>query len=293
MIACDLDGTLLNRYETIAPETAAMIKAIESLGVPFILITRRHHHAVEPFGDILAMREPVISLDGALIRSIHAPEPVDMVRLDQEFALDIADEIEGTSDVECSMVTSDAFLTLRPGVWLPSHHQHWNIATVMVKSFEPAARGEQILEVIASGAYHAVNRVLRYVEEKMRPGELKLRLYESHSQSDHWYLEVRSAEATKYGALVRLIQRYGIELAEVIGIGDHYNDVDFCRKSGYVVAPLNAVKEMKEIADFITERDCTEQGIDEFLAYFLRVRGMQFDASSMNGTVQEQRKRSR
>jgi Cof subfamily protein (haloacid dehalogenase superfamily) len=293
LIACDLDGTLLNRYEMIAPETAAMIKAIESLGIPFVLITRRHHRAVEPFGDVLRMAEPVISLDGALIRNIHAEEPIDMVPLDQEFALDIADEIEATSDVECSMVTPDAFLTLKGGVHLPSHHQHWNIQTVTLPDFDAPARQGIILEVIASGSYHAVNGILHYVEEKMRPGELKLRLYESHSQSDHWYLEVRSAAATKYDALVRLIRRYGIALTEVVGIGDHYNDVDFCRKSGYVVAPKNAVKEMKEIADFITARDCTEQGIDEFLAYFLRVRGVEIDPDDLNPPTPEKRRRSR
>jgi Cof subfamily protein (haloacid dehalogenase superfamily) len=293
LIACDLDGTLLNRYEMIAPETAAMVAAIESLGIPFVLITRRHHRAVEPFGEVLRLPEPVISLDGALIRNIHAEEIIDSAPLDQEFALDIADEIASTSDVECSMVTPDAFLTLVPGVHLPSHHQHWNIKTATVESFEAAAREGIILEVIASGGYHAVNNILQYVDAKMRQGELKLRLYESRSQSDHWYLEVRSARATKYDALVRLIKTYGVALGEVIGIGDHYNDVDFCRKSGYVVAPRNAVKEMKEIADFVTARDCTEQGIDEFLAYFLSVRGATFDPDAIRPPGPERRRRSR
>lgn len=293
LIACDLDGTLLDRYEMIAPETAALIKAIESLGVLFVLITRRHHHAVVPFGEVLRMTEPVISLDGALIRNIQEEQPIDMARLDQEFALDIADEIEGTEDVACCMVTPDLFLTLEPDVILPSHHAHWNIGRAVVPSFEDAAKEGIILEVIASGGYHAVNAILQYVEKKMRRGELKVRLYESQSQSDHWYLELRSAAATKYDALVRLIQRYGITLEEVVGIGDNYNDVDFCRKSGYVVAPRNAVKEMKEMADFITARDCTEQGIDEFLSYFLQTRGVEFDLDAIHPPDSERRRRSR
>jgi hypothetical protein len=39
---------------------------------------------------------------------------------------------------------------------------------------------------------------------------------------------------------------------EVIGIGDHYNDVEFCRRSGYVVAMENAVRQLKEIAQRAT-----------------------------------------
>jgi hydroxymethylpyrimidine pyrophosphatase-like HAD family hydrolase len=61
-----------------------------------------------------------------------------------------------------------------------------------------------------------------------------------------------------------------IGLKDVIGIGDNRNDLDFCEKAGYVVAVRNAVKELKALADFITARDCTEEGINEFFEIYLR-----------------------
>lgn len=116
-------------------------------------------------------------------------------------------------------------------------------------------------------------------------------MYESHSQGDLWYLEIRSFNATKERALESLTRTMGIGMGEVVGIGDHYNDVDFCRSVGYVVAMENAVSQLKEIADFITLRDSNNEGINEFLEHFLKLRGI--DPADTVAPPVERRKRSR
>jgi Cof subfamily protein (haloacid dehalogenase superfamily) len=289
LIACDLDGTLLNRDEMIGPETASMITAIRSIGIPFVLITRRHHQAVELYGELLRVTEPIISLDGGITRTLHAPEPIGAVAFDQAFALDIIDEAVNSAKVDCCAITADLFCSSRADVSLPSHHEDWNIETRVVEDF--SAIPGPILEIIVSGSYHAVNAVFAYTESKMRTGELKLRMYESHSQGDLWYLEIRSFNATKDRALETLTRQMGIRMDEVVGIGDHYNDVDFCRRSGYVVAMENAVTQLKEIADFITLRDSNNEGINEFLEHFLKLRGV--DPNDTVASPAERRKRSR
>ncbi len=269
LIACDVDGTLLNRDEMVGVRTISLIDSIVSLGVRFVLITRRHHQATELYAEELRLQEPVISLDGALVRQLDGAI-LFTVPFDQEFALDIIDEIQGTENVECCAVTSDRLLLSDADMFLPSHYHHWNIETTVASNFE-GAKGD-ILEVIATGNFHAVNHVFDYLTEKMRPGELKIKLYESHSRRDIWHVEVRSAAATKYRALQRLVGHGNVRMAEVIGIGDHYNDVEFCKAAGYVAVPKNAVREMKELADFVTKHDCLDEGINEFLEHFLLVR---------------------
>src|SRR5437867_4081452 len=75
LIACDLDGTLLNQDEMVGVRTAILMKRIIELGIPFVLITARHHQAVEPYAEELRMTLPIISLDGAITRYPHAPAP--------------------------------------------------------------------------------------------------------------------------------------------------------------------------------------------------------------------------
>lgn len=289
LIACDLDGTLLNRDEMIGAETSAMIGAIRGLGIHFVLITRRHHQAVELYGELLRVTEPIISLDGGITRTLHSAAPIAAAAFDQEFALDIIDEALSSGKADCCAITADYFYCSRADISLPSHHEDWNIETRVTADF-PAIPGP-ILEIIITGSYHAVNGVFTYTESKMRAGELKLRMYESHSQGDLWYLEIRSSEATKERALDALTRAMGIRMEEVVGIGDHYNDIDFCRRAGYVVAMENAVSQLKEIADFITLRDSNNEGINEFLQHFLKLRGVA--PGDVVAPPAERRKRSR
>lgn len=292
LIACDLDGTLLNMDDMVAPTTAVMVRKIEGMGIPFVFISRRHYHAVEPYSDELRMTTPIISLDGGSTRVPHAETPINLMLFDQDFALDIIDEILQTEGVACCAVTPDVFLMSEPDINLPSHHHHWNIETAVVRDYAPAVGG--ILEIIASGSFYGVNSVLAYIEEKAKPDELKIRMFESHSKSDHWYLEVRDARATKQRALEHLTETLGISMDDVVGIGDHYNDLDFCEKVGYVVAMQNGVKELKDIANFVTKKDCTHEGIDEFLSYFLQERGGgSLEASAEEQAEASRRKRSR
>ncbi len=272
LIACDLDGTLLNRHERLPESTAGLIRKVEDAGVRFVLITRRHHQAVEPYADELGLAEPIISLDGALACRPYAAEPDDSAALSPSLTLDIAEEVRTTPGAQCAVVTPRGFFSTVPDVPLPSHHEHWNIDTGVVENFETLADSRYVLEIIVVGSFYSVNSVLDYVEQKVQKQQLKLRMYESHTRSDCWYLEIRSELATKLSSLSRLLERESISFEEVIGIGDNYNDLDFCRKSGYVVAVLNAVDELRKMADYVTKRDYNHGGVNEFLRYFLEIR---------------------
>ncbi len=274
LIACDLDGTLLNGDEMIGPVAMRRIADIEALGIPFVMITRRHHLAAEPYAELLKMTTPIISLDGSMIALPSTCAPIFTVCPDQEFMRDIVDEIGGTRGADFCAVTPEKFHISKDDLVLPSQHVHWNIDTVLASSAGAEGWGI-ILEIVAVGSLHAVNSVLKYIEEKMRKEELKLRLYESRSNRDVWFLEIRPTEAGKRGALEWYTAELGISMKEVVGIGDYRNDLEFCERSGYVVAMQNAVPELKKIADFITTRTCLEDGVEEFLGHFLTVRGVE------------------
>jgi len=291
LIACDLDGTLLNGDEMVGAAPARMIKAIESLGVRFILITRRHHQSAEPYAELLNMTVPIISLDGSMICLPSILDPSYLIEFDQEFARDILDETRAVTGADFCAITPEHFFISDEAMPLPSQHLHWNIDTRPVSRIEEVSG--KILEIVVSGTLHGANAVLAYVESKMRKDELKLRLYESRSLPGTWFLEMRPTSANKRTALEHLVAQYGISMKEVVGIGDYRNDIEFCRKSGYVVAMQNAVSELKEIADFITQQSCLEDGIAEFLEYFLRVRGVDTAEFASEDDGQYHRRRSR
>jgi len=69
LIVSDLDGTLLNDEGNISNETQTLIKELMDSGIKFSFATARPHSAIINFAGLLDLRDPLISLDGALIRS--------------------------------------------------------------------------------------------------------------------------------------------------------------------------------------------------------------------------------
>ncbi|MBL7986506.1 MAG: Cof-type HAD-IIB family hydrolase [Chlorobi bacterium] len=290
-IICDLDGTLLNRDEMIGAATSQIITALRAAGIQFILATRRHHQAAEPYADLLHLDTPIISLDGAMISLPHQSSPMFTAPFDQEFARDILEEIEQTSEAKFCAVTPGCLFVSDANMALPVQHHHWNINTQTVDS--AAAVQQPIIEVIATGGYHSVNAVYSYIEAKMKKGELKVRLYESRSRQQSWILEARPRNANKQTAADQIVASLGIAMKQVIAIGDYYNDVELCRKAGFAVAMQNAVPELKQIADYVTNRPCLDDGIDDFLETLMEVRGLQHRPHGEQTEQPQQRQRSR
>ncbi len=266
LIACDLDGTLLGGDERVAASTASLIGRVLSSGIGFVIITARHHRAVTPYVGMLADDQPIVSLDGAMTVMPGVETPSSTIAFDQRLAHEVVDMIGRTDGVEWCAVTPRGLHESMAEMPLPSRYGHWRDDALA----GPLMEGDEVLEIIAAGNFFAVNEVFNTVERGGRRSALKLRIYESRSSADTWFLEVRSARATKVRALENLISALNVSMRSVIGIGDHHNDVDFCRRAGYSVAVRNAVDELKDRADFVTRGDCLEHGIDEFLDHLLR-----------------------
>lgn len=65
--------------------------------------------------------------------------------------------------------------------------------------------------------------------------------------------DITAAAVTKHSAVLRTIEMVKVDREQTIGIGDGYNDFPLLTVTGYKVAMGNAVEELKEIADFVTE----------------------------------------
>jgi len=64
-------------------------------------------------------------------------------------------------------------------------------------------------------------------------------------------IHILHKEARKDKALLRCVKYLGISLDEVICVGDGLNDLEILKSCGYKIAMGNAVKELKDIADYV------------------------------------------
>ncbi|MCW9517611.1 HAD hydrolase family protein [Klebsiella michiganensis] len=69
VIALDLDGTLLTGKKTILPASLDALARAKDAGYQIIVVTGRHHVAIHPFYQALALDTPAICCNGTYLNS--------------------------------------------------------------------------------------------------------------------------------------------------------------------------------------------------------------------------------
>ena len=83
------------------------------------------------------------------------------------------------------------------------------------------------------------------------------------------YLEIVSEGVNKGAALLRFCELMDIPVSQTIAAGDECNDISMIRAAGTGCAVANALEEVKEAADYVTERDNNHSAIAEIVERFL------------------------
>ena len=107
---------------------------------------------------------------------------------------------------------------------------------------------------------------LQVLQKKLRDG---LGTRANIFVSKPYFLEVLPANCGKGQAVNFLADHLGITRKETIGFGDSMNDEDMIRECGYGVAMCNGFEEIKELADFVTEKTNDENGVGDFLKKYV------------------------
>jgi 3-deoxy-D-manno-octulosonate 8-phosphate phosphatase (KDO 8-P phosphatase) len=84
--------------------------------------------------------------------------------------------------------------------------------------------------------------------------------------------EVHQGAQDKGEVLSGLMARLGLDRAEVAMMGDDLNDLGPMKSAGLALAPRNAVREVRERADWVSRRAGGQGAVREALEWLLRAR---------------------
>lgn len=87
--------------------------------------------------------------------------------------------------------------------------------------------------------------------------------------SSNRYIEFNAPGVHKGYGVEWLCKYLNIPVADTIGIGDNYNDVDLIKTSGLGVAVACANNEIKELAQYVTNKDYYEGAVMEVIEKFI------------------------
>ena len=250
IVASDLDGTLLNKEQTVSEENFCAISEMNRLGVEFVPTTGRGMNEI----DRSLINSPdiryIITSNGAVLFDKNIGEPLltsyvskDSVRLILEalrpYNVFIAVHEGGTTYFDKNKYDPE-FMNL---CGIDAYYGHiLSQHAEAVEDFESFLLSSDEMELIC--IFFEPDKGARTCKQIFEDSG-KLCAANPHAN----YLEVYSSEAGKGKTLAAFAEKLGVDIADVIAVGDSNNDSTMIQEAGLGLAVANACDALKELAD--------------------------------------------
>jgi len=269
LIVFDLDGTLLDEYDTIGKETVGLIQELKELGVRFSLASGRLLSAITYHAETLGLTTPIISLDGALIRSYPEKNIIHESYIKEKYVnkvLDLADKYL----LNVALCHGKAIYYTEDNSVIPKLIEKYGAKFQQVDLYEKYAK--KTLEIIITGDHKkSVQEVIKKTEFPYSFG-LTNSFYKSHHHDSVYYLEIRNRGNSKGEGLKLLSKHLKVKIKETAVLGDWYNDKSLFETNALKIAVANAVQEIKDLSDYVLEKTNNEDATAEFLQMVLEAK---------------------
>ncbi|MEW9700677.1 Cof-type HAD-IIB family hydrolase [Paenibacillus sp. SI8] len=222
LIALDMDGTLLNEDKQISTENREAIHAAIEAGKTVIMSTGRGVQSAMPYVKELGLSTPIVAVNGSEVW--ESPEKLLSRKL-----------------LATETVRSLHSLAQKYDVWW------WAYAVEGIFNRESESMEMEDLHWLKFGYYTENLEKLKQIRETVE-GWGTLEITNSHPCN----LELNPLGISKASGVDAVCQLLGIEISEVIAMGDSENDITMIRAAGLGVAMGNAQDEVKRIADLTT-----------------------------------------
>lgn len=221
LIALDMDGTLLNNQHEISDGNRQAIKEAQEKGVHVVLSTGRSLQNCRPHADELGLASYLVTVNGSEIWDEKC-ELVErnLLKSDHiEWMLELAKQHEAT-------------------FWAINTERNWHneipedLHNVDWLKFGFNVHDDATRELI--------------LHELKAKGEFEL------TNSMPYNIEVNPIGISKAKGLQLVCDRLGIEMKNVMAVGDSLNDLAMIMEAGIGVAMGNAQETLKKAADWVT-----------------------------------------
>lgn len=268
LIGIDVDGTLLDRNGRMPDANRQAIHDAVAAGIHVALVTGRSYPFARPVADALPAEITLIVSNGAVERST-AGEVIARRLLDRSVAAAVLDATRPYRDTAALIFDRDdgrqvVFETMdwehpgRKAYWLRNRH--------LIEQSVPLeeALSEDPIQVMFNGAALP----MRALADTLRAGATGFAVsLTEYVYRDFSLIDITAPTATKGRALAWRAEQLGLSPAEVMAIGDNFNDVEMLEFAGTPVVMANAVDGLKTRGWHITG-DQDDAGLAEAIRRF-------------------------
>lgn len=282
LIASDLDGTLLNDEGVVSEENARAIQKARDLGIEFVVATGRSHDAASiPLQDV-NITCPIISLNGAVTYA-EDRSMLHKIEMDHTVCKKVL-KVCQKHDMYIEFFTSN-------GIYSESREGFVGVLIDIMRSANPTISEAEIRERAELRFQAEPVTFIEHYEKIFTIGNLEIYKVLSFStdqdqltavhkalesdiniaitSSGDINLEFNHPDAQKGLALKSYADQRGIDMKDIMTLGDNWNDASMLQMAGRGVAMANAPDGIKELCQYTTKSN-SEHGvaaaIEEMLA---------------------------
>lgn len=240
LLVGDLDGTLLERDGSISSSTAAAVKALRGAGVRVAIATGRIPRGIGRVVEALTLDGPQVTMHGALVIDITTGEHI----YSATFRPAEVDELLGLTaglDLPTLLCYPDGFRT---------NVLTQEVMDLFVPFNEPVPELVTDLADLRSSAPHKIavwTGDERYEAALARATEQVAGRW-TITSGDNRSLEFLPNGVNKAHAIEAMVRWLGLDLAQVVAIGDGTNDIEMLSAVGRSVAMRHARPEVRTAA---------------------------------------------
>ncbi len=249
IIACDIDGTLLNNQHVISNYTKQVLIEYQKQGAGVILASGRHMSGLIKLGEELCLSDYPLSgyicLNGLEIRDFQGK------CIYKEKQLDYQDVIE--LDKVARQYKQDLILFFDNEIYIVEHGK----TKIMEYHFLSSLRHYvNDIKQVPTECFASLKKVAMLKDAPSMTRDLLdiqksvIGRYEL-SLVDHDWIEISHIGVNKGEALKRYSEIYNIPIQETIAFGNGENDITMLQTAQYGVAMENSFQSVIDIADDI------------------------------------------
>ena len=261
LIALDLDGTTLTGDKRITPEVGDAIRRAKDAGYVITFVTGRMFGATAPFARALNLDIPVVCMNGTLIADAHTGNILYEQTLTKECAKQVLKRVNG-APIHPFVYEGDNICHMVDDADILKYLEWWAVNIKEVDEFS-IHKYKKIYQVLFIGEMTTLKKIALDLKAQA-DCDIVTFSYPSPRYPLH-FLEIKSPGDSKGRGLRFLRDYYGYSKEETLAVGDYVNDFELLEEAGVAVAIANALDDLKQKADYVTDLSNEENGVAQLL----------------------------
>ena len=287
LVFVDLDGTMLNQYGVVTPNTAQTIKQVIKQGADVIIASGRPMDSIKAIAKEIESENFFIAGNGALIYDIQKDKIIYEKYMSKKKVLEIIKICEENS-ISYNVYTDKTILAtaLKYNVLyydkenLKKEDNKKTRIHIVKDMYEYVKhmKEERLIKITvcdeSKAVFRSIMRKLKQIKgiEILEVSHMSRKVIKQGTEEipiEYYYTEISLANVDKWNAIEFLIKKLGIKAEEVIAIGDNFNDKKMIEKAGLGVAMGESRIDIKEAANEVTTSN-EEEGVAKILQKYYK-----------------------